>query len=105
MSKFQKKVEDFICENCGFSVQGTGYTNHCPKCFYSKHVDINPGDRSANCGGLMPTIGLDYREGVYILIQQCEKCFVLKRIKMQEGDSFDTLVKIQKEINEKITKK
>ena len=29
-------------------MKGNGYTNHCPKCLWSKHVDINPGDRGAN---------------------------------------------------------
>jgi len=104
MKKFQKKAEDFICEFCGHQVQGTGYTNHCPRCFYSKHMDINPGDRAANCGGLMPTVGIDFKNNEYILIQKCEKCGETKRIRRQDGDSFDTLVKIQKEINERITK-
>ena len=39
--------EDFICENCGKDVEKSSYTarDHCPYCLYSKHVDINPGDR------------------------------------------------------------
>ena len=49
---FIRKTEDFICEHCGREVRGNGYTNHCPYCLWSKHVDINPGDRAAGCGGL-----------------------------------------------------
>ena len=36
---FIRKTEDFICENCGAVVVGNGYTNHCPACLYSKHVE------------------------------------------------------------------
>lgn len=36
---FTRVIEDFICENCGTEVKGNGYTNHCPKCLWSKHVD------------------------------------------------------------------
>ncbi|HCR42265.1 TPA: hypothetical protein DIV45_02815, partial [Patescibacteria group bacterium] len=36
---FIRTKEDFTCENCGHRVKGSGYTNHCPKCLYSQHVD------------------------------------------------------------------
>ncbi|MEK7061411.1 MAG: RNHCP domain-containing protein, partial [Patescibacteria group bacterium] len=43
---FVKKIEDFVCKVCGTKVKGTGYTNHCPNCLYSLHVDEEvPGDR------------------------------------------------------------
>ena len=63
-----RMIQDFDCERCGhlegqnkfspsvleFSVltrfvssqERNGYTNHCSQCLWSKHVDINPGDRS-----------------------------------------------------------
>ena len=47
--KFQRKVEDFICEKCGTKNIGNGFTNHCFKCLWSKHVDINPGDVFLMC--------------------------------------------------------
>ncbi len=49
--KFTKIDEEFICENCGKKVEPLGYTcrNHCNNCLYSKHVDINPGDREETC--------------------------------------------------------
>ena len=53
MKKFIKVKEDFVCEHCGAEVKGDGYTNHCPKCLWSKHVDVHPGDRAAECGGMM----------------------------------------------------
>ncbi|GIW69886.1 MAG: hypothetical protein KatS3mg101_0633 [Patescibacteria group bacterium] len=55
---FQKKKENFICKNCGYFVIGNGYTNHCPRCLYSEHVDINPGDRANTCEGLMEPVGI-----------------------------------------------
>jgi hypothetical protein len=49
---FQRVIEDFECEHCGHLEEGNGYTNHCTSCLWSKHVDINPGDRAAECQGL-----------------------------------------------------
>lgn len=49
--------EDFVCEVCGTKVKGTSYTNHCPNCLWSKHVDQNvPGDRAELCHGLKANI-------------------------------------------------
>ena len=50
---FQRCPEDFECGNCGHEIEGNGYTNHCTACLWSKHVDVNPGDRAADCHGLM----------------------------------------------------
>ena len=60
---FIRKTEDFICENCGAVVVGNGYTNHCPVCLYSKHVDRSPGDRAAGCGGLMEPVAVALKRG------------------------------------------
>lgn len=56
--KFQRCTEDFDCGHCGFRVQGNGFTNHCPQCLWSAHVDINPGDRAATCRALMEPIAV-----------------------------------------------
>ena len=74
IKKFQKRIENFICENCGRKIKGDGYTNHCSNCLWSKHVDINPGDRKEACRGLMKPIGINLKEGEYILIHCCLKC-------------------------------
>ena len=55
--KFKKTVENFTCLNCQTVVIGTGYTDHCPNCLWSKHVDVNPGDRLAICGALIEPVG------------------------------------------------
>lgn len=102
--KFQKKVENFICENCGYEVKGSGYTDHCPECFFSKHVDNFPGDRSSDCGGLMKVAAIELKGQQYSLVYECLKCGKRKKNKVQEQDNFDHLIKIQKELNEKIVK-
>ena len=58
MKQFVRRREDFVCEHCGTKVVGDGYTNHCPKCLWSKHVDIMPGDRAEDCQGLMRPIDI-----------------------------------------------
>ncbi|MDO8514857.1 MAG: RNHCP domain-containing protein [bacterium] len=72
--RFQKRVENFVCEHCGTEVKGNGYTNHCPKCLWSKHVDVNPGDRAASCGGMMKPVSLEGTSPNYRIIHRCEHC-------------------------------
>jgi len=93
--KFQKKKEDFICEKCDFLVVGNGYTNHCPKCLWSKHVDKNPGDRLDDCGGLMKPVGLELRKGgKYYILHRCEKCGFSRPNGVNDDDDFDAVIKI-----------
>lgn len=92
--KFQRKPEDFICEKCGFVNVGDGYTNHCRECLWSKHVDINPGDRAEKCCGLMEPVELQNSGDVFYILHRCIKCGKEKRNKAQKGDNFDQLVKI-----------
>lgn len=93
---FQKKVEDFICEHCGNKVIGNGYTNHCPKCLWSKHVDINPGDRASACQGMMKPVRIEMEHGEYMLTYRCEKCGFLRRKKVEKEDNFDEVINITK---------
>ena len=94
---FKKNVEDFTCEKCGAQVVGNGYTNHCPKCLWSKHVDINPGDRASLCGGMMKPVSVETEKGEYVLIFLCEKCAFTRRKKVEINDDFDEILKICKE--------
>lgn len=97
MSKlFERKIEDFTCEHCGYSVVGDGYTNHCPKCLWSKHVDVNPGDRHASCKGLMKPATVEKETGEYVLTHECVKCGHRKRNKVGKQDEFDQVIKIVK---------
>lgn len=84
--KFQRKIEDFECENCGALIVGNGFTNHCPVCLYSKHVDIFPGDRAEECQGLMEPIGVELEKGKYVITQKCLKCGKLWRNEARSED-------------------
>ncbi|MDD4989072.1 MAG: RNHCP domain-containing protein [Candidatus Pacebacteria bacterium] len=96
MKQFKRTIENFQCEHCGFDVSGTGYTNHCPKCLWSKHVDIHPGDRANTCFGMMKPIGSVYKGGEISVIQRCEKCNFEKKNKMGPEDTMDVLVSLAK---------
>jgi len=98
--KFQKKVENFICDSCGLEVEGDGYTNHCPECFYSKHVDINPGDRGEKCKGLMRPILYEIEERIEYLIHECTVCKHQKRNKVSKKDNYNNLLNLVKRLNE-----
>ena len=91
---FIKTEEDFTCENCGYSIVGSGYTNHCPKCLYSKHVDNVPGDRLNPCGGLMAPLRAELKRGNYDIIHKCLKCGALKTNKMSADDDFNQIIKL-----------
>lgn len=92
--QFQRTIEDFVCENCDLQVKGNGYTNHCPRCLWSKHVDINPGDRMAKCGGMMEPIAIESKDGGYIIVHRCVKCGYEKRNKKSEEDNFEAILKL-----------
>lgn len=92
--KFQRTKEDFTCGHCGLEVKGNGYTNHCPSCLWSQHVDVNPGDRAAACHGLMEPIALEKKSDVFYIVHKCTKCPHERRNKAVEGDSFNELVKL-----------
>jgi len=91
MKRFTKKIEDFVCENCGTRVSGDGYTNHCPNCLYSKHVDVNPGDRANICGGLMEPVSYDAKKGI---LHRCVVCKFEKYNKLQKNDNSDKIIEL-----------
>lgn len=92
--RFQKRVEDFVCERCGMFIKGTGYTDHCPNCLWSKHVDINPGDRKAKCGGPMEPVGVEVKGGKNIIHYRCQKCGYRFRVKSAPDDNFEEVLKL-----------
>lgn len=58
--------ESFTCRNCGYPVvpagAGSDHRNHCPNCLCSVHLDIEPGDRESDCGGLMEPVAVWVRK-------------------------------------------
>lgn len=75
-------------------MRGNGYTNHCPKCLWSKHVDINPGDRQESCGGLMEPVGIELRGRDYMIVHRCISCNFERRNKTEKDDDFNVILKI-----------
>jgi Zn ribbon nucleic-acid-binding protein len=103
--KFQRKIEDFICANCGHNVKGTGYTDHCPVCLFSKHVDINPGDRLCDCRGLMEPISVELKSGEKIIHYQCVKCGFEHQVKALPEDNQEKIIELSnKPLNIKTTR-
>lgn len=92
--KFQRKKENFICAKCGTKIEGDGYTDHCPHCLWSRHVDIQPGDRKSNCRGLMKPIGIEIKNGQYIIHYQCQKCGYQFQVKARKNDNFEKILKL-----------
>jgi len=84
--RFQRKQEDFVCDHCGKPVVGSGYTNHCPSCLWSKHVDVNPGDRAAVCGGLMAPEALSKAGESFVVLHRCLDCGYEKPNKTSRED-------------------
>jgi rubrerythrin len=92
--RFERTKEDFICGNCGYAVRGNGYTNHCPRCLWSQHVDVNPGDRAAVCGGLMEPTGAELKKGTWVISHRCTKCGFERKNKTAPDDDFNTILQI-----------
>ena len=88
--------EHFICEKCHKEVPPLGYTarDHCPYCLYSKHVDINPGDRKNTCKGLLKPIGIEKFKDTYKILYQCEKCQKLHKNIVANDDDMNMIIKI-----------
>lgn len=99
--KFQRRQEDFLCENCGAAIRGNGYTNHCTKCLWSKHVDVSPGDRASECGGLMEPIALKQESTGYVLTHRCQKCGYKKKNRSAEEDDFEALLELSRRLANK----
>jgi len=85
--RFTRVIEDFKCEFCGFIVKGSGYTDHCPNCLTSKHVDVMPGDRASKCKGEMRPIRAEYKNGEYKIEYVCSKCNQHKKVNSAKGDN------------------
>jgi rubrerythrin len=92
--RFKRNVEDFKCERCEFEVKGTGYTDHCPNCLYSKHVDINPGDRLSKCKGLMKPVRTESNRVEFVIYYKCSKCGFRHRVHASKEDNKELLIEL-----------
>jgi len=98
MKNFSKNDETFICENCNKKVDKLGYTSrdHCPYCLYSKHVDINPGDRLNTCMGMLVPIDVEKFKDTYKIIYKCEKCGIIHKNIIASDDDINKIIELTK---------
>ena len=96
MKVFNMVNEDFKCENCGYEVKKSNYTarDHCPNCLYSKHLDINPGDRMNECHGMMKPIGIEKFKDKFKIIYKCSKCGELHKNIVADDDNMDLIIEL-----------
>jgi hypothetical protein len=88
---FTKINEPFVCIYCHFSVPKSQQTcrDHCPQCLHSLHVDVNPGDRAADCGGLLKPVAWSRHKKKGLMIHYiCEICSTKKVNKFLEHDVY-----------------
>lgn len=96
MKTFYMINENFICENCKKEVKKSEYTarDHCPYCLFSKHLDINPGDRANNCHGLMEPIGIEKFKNTFKINYRCLKCGQLHKNIMLDDDNMEEIIRL-----------
>ena len=97
--KFTMIDESFICEVCGNTVEKLNYTarDHCNRCLCSKHLDIMPGDRKANCGGVLRPIRIENASKDKLkIVYKCDKCGEIKRNVLADDDNFEKVLEIMK---------
>ena len=95
MKNFIRVKQDFECENCGEKVVGDGYTDHCPKCLWAKHVDrVIPGDRDSDCRGMMEPIKTQYEKGIYKIFYKCTKCRHEFGVREAKNDDRERLIEL-----------
>ncbi len=99
--RFTKNDSGFTCLHCDFEAEPLGHTsrNHCPRCLYSLHVDVNPGDRANPCGGLMEPIGVEGGPGAYVVVHRCLRCGEVRRNRAVtetplHPDDMDTIIRL-----------
>ncbi|MBW7875304.1 MAG: RNHCP domain-containing protein [Candidatus Cloacimonetes bacterium] len=102
-ARFTHINETFDCGYCGHRViphQHGSCRNHCPSCLYSRHLDINPGDRSSDCGGLMPAVKAIIKQMDQVtLIHRCNQCGIEKSNRSAPDDDFEKILEIMRHSN------
>ena len=84
--------EIFTCKVCGREVipdgAGTNHRNHCSNCLSSLHVDVEPGDRASDCGGIMEPVSVWVRKnGEWAIIHRCKRCGVFSSNRVAADDN------------------
>ncbi len=92
-------IDGFQCRNCGHKVgwdgAGTMHRNHCPNCLSSLHLDHSPGDRAAECGGVMEPVAVWVRKGgEWAIVHRCRLCGALSSNRVAADDNAYALLSI-----------
>ncbi len=77
-----------VCKKHVMRLQNGTYSNHCPFCLSSLHVDdMIPGDRKSACRGVMMACRIKFngKKG-WQLVHKCIRCWAEKSNKIAEGD-------------------
>ncbi len=101
---FIRNKENFTCGYCGKDVVGNGYTNHCPYCLWSQHVDKEPGDRAELCRSLMEPRAVSIVGDSYRITHHCLTCGYEKVNTSSPEDQFETLLAIVRRTNDQLMK-
>ena len=85
-------TDSFTCRNCGRLVvsagAGSSHRNHCPNCLASLHLDVEPGDRESECGGLMEPVAVWVRKnGEWAIIHRCRICGAMSSNRVAADDN------------------
>jgi DNA-directed RNA polymerase subunit RPC12/RpoP len=95
--------EAFVCAHCETQVpalENGSVRNHCPHCLHSVHVDVYPGDRAADCGGLLEPVGVEHTgQTGWIILHRCRRCGAERRNKAalddpRAPDDYDAIVRL-----------
>jgi len=88
-------IENFVCENCGERVVGDGYTDHCPKCLWGKHVDEEtPGDRESGCLGMMKPLYIMVKNNENKIHYKCQRCNHEFDVRLGKNDDKEVLERL-----------
>lgn len=85
-------MDSFTCKVCGRVITprgaGTNHRNHCPNCLSSLHVDEAPGDRQADCSGIMEPVAVWVRKnGEWAIIHRCHLCGAMSSNRIAADDN------------------
>ena len=95
--------DGFTCDHCGLEVlplSRGSYRNHCPRCLWSRHVDVVPGDRAERCGGLMEPVEVSGSTARgWTVTHRCTECGMRRPNRAVlddplQPDSLETLVEL-----------
>ncbi len=90
-----RRDESFDCGACGAAVApgGARVRDHCPRCLFSLHVDVVPGDRASDCGELLEPVGLETIGQQTVIQYRCRGCGHRQRNRAHDEDDIVALAR------------